>query len=56
MSRDQQKAAPQYSCNEYREEMILLALRQKLQRSDLTEDERAKLAAEIAQLEKAIGF
>ncbi len=56
MSRDQNKAAPQYTCNDYREEMILLALRQKLQRSDLTDDERAKLTREIADLEKTIGF
>jgi lipoprotein NlpI len=56
MSRDQKKAAPQYTCNEYREEMILLALRRKLQRSDLTDDERAKLIQEIRHLEKTIGF
>lgn len=56
MSRDQKKGAFQYTCNEYREEMILLALRQKLQRSDLTENERTKLVQEIADLEKTIGF
>ncbi len=56
MSREQNKTTPQYTCNDYREEMILLALRQKLARSDLTDDQRAKLAREIADLEKTIGF
>lgn len=56
MNRDQQKSARQYTCSEYREEMILLALRQKLLRSDLTDDERAKLVEEIMYLEETIGF
>ncbi len=46
----------QYTCNDYRQEMILLGLRQKLQRSDLTDAERSKLMQEISKLEKAIGF
>jgi hypothetical protein len=45
-----------YTCNDYREEMILLGLRQKLLQSDLTEEERTKLTKEIARLEKIIGF
>lgn len=45
-----------YTCNDYREEMILLGLRQKLLRSDLTDEERVKLAREIARLEKNMGF
>ena len=56
MSRDQKETASQYTCSEYREEMILLALCQKLQRSDLTVDERTKLVEEIRQLEETIGF
>lgn len=51
------KAEPaRYTCNDYRQEMILLGLRQKLQRSDLTEAEKTKLMEEISKLEKAIGF
>lgn len=56
MTRNHNKVSSQYTCNDYREEMILLALRQKLQQSDLTDEERAKLTEEIAHLEKAIGF
>ncbi len=51
-----QPASTLYTCNEYREEMILLAFHRKLQRSDLTEEERRTLLAEIARLEKKIGL
>jgi hypothetical protein len=47
---------PQYTCNDYREEMILLALRQRLQRPELSDEDKAKLTEEIDRLEKAIGF
>lgn len=54
---DNHKSAPtRYTCNDYREEMVLLGLRQKLQRSDLTKEEKTKLMEEISRLEKAIGF
>ncbi len=56
MTNDHKKTPSQYTCNDYREEMIILALRQKLQKTDLTEEERTKLTREIARLEKAIGF
>ncbi len=56
MRQDHKPAALPYTCNEYREEMILLALRQQLQRLDLTEEEREKLTQEIVRLEKVIGF
>jgi len=36
--------------------MILLGLRQKLQQSDLTDEEKTKLTKEIDRLEKIIGF
>ncbi len=45
-----------YTCNEYRQEMILLALRRKLLLADLTEEERRRLAEEIARLEKELGM
>jgi len=54
-----EKAAPtsssQYTCNEYREEMILLSLQRKLQQT-LSDEERQKVLAEIARLEKAMGL
>jgi len=56
MTQNDKTSTSQYTCNEYREEMILLALRRKLQRHELTEEERAKLIKEIARLEEAIGF
>jgi len=45
-----------YTCNEYREEMILLALLRRLKDPDLSEEERVKITEEIACLEKKIGF
>jgi len=45
-----------YTCNEYREEMILLALRQKLHNPDLSSKDKDKLEKEIAELEAKIGF
>lgn len=56
MTHDHKKMSSTYTCNEYREEMILLGLRQKLLQPDLTAEEREKLLKEIARLEKAIGF
>lgn len=53
---DKQPPATPYTCNDYRAEMILLALRQRLQRPDLSEEERRQLAAEITRLEESIGF
>jgi hypothetical protein len=53
---EHKKESRQYTCNDYREEMILLGLRQKLQRPDLTSTERKRLMQEIDRLEKAIGF
>ena len=45
-----------YTCKEYREEMIVLALRQKLHNPDLPENERDDLEKELARLEEQIGF
>jgi hypothetical protein len=45
-----------YTCNEYRTEMILLALQKKLQRENLGEAERGELLREIARLEKIVGL
>jgi len=56
MTNDKKQKTSQYTCKEYREEMILLALRQKLQQPNLSTEEQAQLKKEIARLEKAIGF
>lgn len=47
---------PKYTCNEYREEMILLALQRRLANPELTPEERKALEAEIAQVEKEMGL
>ncbi len=56
MTDDIKPRSSKYTCNEHREEMILLGMRQQLQRNDLTEEQRAKLKEEIVQLEKKMGF
>ncbi len=40
-----------YTCADYRKEMILLGLRQRLNDKDLTAEERSRLIAEIRELE-----
>ena len=46
----------QYTCNDYRAEMMLLAQQQRLLRTDLSEEERLQILAEIARLEKIVGL
>ncbi|MDA3916735.1 MAG: hypothetical protein PF690_07155 [Deltaproteobacteria bacterium] len=45
-----------YTCNEYREEMILLGLQKRLASGDLTSKERENLLREIAEVEKQMGI
>lgn len=45
-----------YTCNEYREEMILAALQKRLQQQDLSKSEKENLLQDIAELEKKIGL
>jgi len=45
-----------YTCREYREEMILLALQKKLSAPDLTPEEKEKLLTEIARVETRMGM
>jgi hypothetical protein len=45
-----------YTCNEYREEMILLALQRRLQQDQLSDEERATIAEEIDRLARKIGL
>jgi hypothetical protein len=45
-----------YTCKEYREEMTLLNLRQRLYQSDLSEEEATRLKATIERLQQEIGM
>ena len=46
----------QYTCNEYREEMILLGLQKRLSSKGLTSEEKESLLKEIAKVEKQMGL
>ncbi|MCK5099274.1 MAG: hypothetical protein KAR45_14285 [Desulfobacteraceae bacterium] len=46
----------QYTCSEYREEMILLGLQKRLSAKDLTPEEKENLLKEIALVEKQMGI
>lgn len=43
-----------YTCADYRIEMILLSLRQRLQRQDLSEEERNDIILQMKKLEAAM--
>ncbi len=45
-----------YTCNDYRAEMILLGLRRRLASPDLGEAEREAVHAEIRKLENEMGL
>lgn len=45
-----------YTCNEYREEMILLALEQRLGRPDLSDSEKKRIETEIERLKSEMGL
>ncbi|WP_200802413.1 hypothetical protein [Desulfopila aestuarii] len=47
---------PRYTCNEYREEMILAGLQRSLQRPGLSVEEKERIKQEIQSLEKAMGL
>ena len=49
-------AKNKYTCAEYREEMILVRLKNRLNRSDISEEEKQTLAEEIAKLEREMGL
>ena len=40
-----------YTCNEYRQEMVLIGLKKQLQKKDLSEEARRILQEQIHQLE-----
>ena len=43
-----------YSCIDYRQEMMLLALRRRLAQDDLSEEERRRINEEMQKLESAM--
>lgn len=45
-----------YTCNEYREEMLLLGLRRRLHAGDISNEERERLKARIKELEASMGM
>ena len=45
-----------YTCNEYREEMVLLGLQRRLHAEDISEEERKSLKQRIKDLEVSIGM
>jgi len=45
-----------YTCAEYRTEMILLSLRQRLQNEDLNEDERNDIISQIEKFESTMNL
>ena len=44
------------TCNDYRQEMMLLAMRRKLENDGLDEEQRRRLRQEIAHLESQMGM
>lgn len=50
------KTNGQYTCNEYREEMILLGLQKRLASKDITPEEKESLLIEVARAEKQMGI
>ncbi len=45
-----------YTCNEYRTEMILLGLNNRLNQENLSREERQEIEEEIARLESDMGM
>jgi hypothetical protein len=43
-----------YTCTDYRTEMILVSLRQRLQQEDLNEDEKKEILLQIEEIEAAM--
>jgi hypothetical protein len=43
-----------YTCTDYRTEMILVSLRQRLKQEDLNEDEKKDLILQIEKIEAAM--
>lgn len=54
MNREKEKV--KYTCNEYRDEMILAGMQKRLQDNDLSKEERLSLQKEIDQLSIKMGM
>ena len=48
--------SPTYTCNDYRDEMTLVALQNRLNSVMLSDEERRQIKEEIQLLEKRIGI
>jgi len=46
----------QYTCADYRIEMILLGLKRRLEQNDLSEEEKNEIIEQIEKLEAAMGL
>ena len=46
----------EYTCTDYRAEMILLGLKRRLEQDDLSDKERKDILKEIARLEAVMGM
>jgi hypothetical protein len=53
---ENQNKTSTYTCREYREEMILLALQKKLTAPDLSPEEKQRIVEEIAEVEARMGM
>ena len=47
---------PRTTCNDYRDEMTLLALKRRLRSTELTDQERRQIEEEIRRFEKKTGM
>ena len=45
-----------YTCKDYRAEMILLGLQRRLREEDLSEVEKEKIKEQIRQMERSMGM
>ena len=45
-----------YTCSDYRAEMMLLSLRRRLERENLSDDEKEALKIQIDRIEKEMGM
>lgn len=45
-----------YTCNDYRAEMVLLGLQRQLAKPDLTPEEKERLKSQIAEAERQMGL
>jgi len=53
---DTDTSAGNYTCNDYRAEMILLSLQRRLNRPELGENEKKEIQAEIERVKAEMGM